>query len=165
MTGRAVLRRALGALAGLALATVLAGQLGLFGGAAPADLGVHEGRLKPPASTPNSVSSQAGLWPAGAGTDYARIEPIALRGDGPATMARLKSIVEQMPGARIVTSRPDYLYVQFTTRWLKFVDDTEFWVDPEASVVQVRSASRVGSGDLGVNRARVEEIRGRLVAS
>jgi uncharacterized protein (DUF1499 family) len=164
MTGRAVLRRVFGALAGLAVATWMAAQLGLFGGVAPADLGVREGRLKAPSSTPNSVSSQAGLWPAGPGTDYARIEPIALRGDGHATMARLKSIVERMPGARIVASRPDYLYVQFTTRWMKFVDDTEFWFDPEARVIQVRSASRVGSGDLGVNRARVEEIRGQLLA-
>jgi uncharacterized protein (DUF1499 family) len=162
VTVRAVLRRALGALAGLALATVVAGQLGHFGGAAPADLGVHEGRLKPPASTPNSVSSQAGLWPAGAGTDYARIEPIALRGDGPATMARLKSIVERMPGARIVAARPDYLYVQFTTKLMRFVDDTEFWFDPAAGVIHVRSASRIGGKDFGVNRARIEAIRERL---
>jgi hypothetical protein len=52
--------------------------------------------------------------------------------------------------------------VQFQTPWLKFVDDTEFWYDPAAKVVQVRSASRVGRKDFGVNRARVESIRSRL---
>jgi uncharacterized protein (DUF1499 family) len=45
---------------------------------------------------------------------------------------------------------------------MRFVDDVEFWVDPAAGVVQVRSASRVGRKDLGVNRARIEAIRERL---
>ena len=45
---------------------------------------------------------------------------------------------------------------------MKFVDDTEFWYDPAAQVVQVRSASRVGRRDFGVNRARVESIRAQL---
>ncbi len=69
-----------------------------------------------------------------------------------------------MAGARIVERRPDYLYVQFTSRLMRFVDDAEFWFDPAAGVVQVRSASRVGRGDLGVNRARIEAIRERLAA-
>jgi len=47
---------------------------------------------------------------------------------------------------------------------MRYVDDTEFWFDPGAGVVQVRSASRVGSSDLGVNRARIEAIRARLAA-
>jgi uncharacterized protein (DUF1499 family) len=47
---------------------------------------------------------------------------------------------------------------------MRFVDDAEFWFDPVAGVIQVRSASRVGRGDLGVNRARIESIRARLAA-
>ena len=47
---------------------------------------------------------------------------------------------------------------------MRFVDDTEFWFDPAAQVVQVRSSSRVGHGDLGVNRERIEHIRARLAA-
>jgi uncharacterized protein (DUF1499 family) len=164
MTGLTVLRGALWALAGLATVSLVSGQLGLFSGQTPANLGVRDGRLKPPSKTPNSVSSQANLWP-GAENDHSLIDPIAVVGDGPATIARLEAIVGTYPGARIVESRPDYLYVQFTSRWMKFVDDTEFWFDPVAQVIQVRSASRVGRKDLGVNRARVETIRGRLVAS
>ena len=67
-----------------------------------------------------------------------------------------------MPGASVVESKPGYLYVRFTTRWLKFVDDTEFWADPAAGVVQVRSASRLGKKDFGANRARIEAIRASL---
>lgn len=151
-------------LVGLPLATVAAGQLGLLAGRPPADLGVRDGRLKPPSRTPNSVSSQADLWP-GVGTrDDARIAPFPLTRDGPGTIAQLRSLVVAMPGATLVTERPDYLYVTFRTRWLGFVDDAEFWFDPSAQVVHVRSASRVGRKDFGVNRARIEELRGRLSA-
>ena len=67
-----------------------------------------------------------------------------------------------LPGAQVVAARDDYLYAQFATRWLGFVDDGEFWVDPAAGVVHVRSASRVGRSDFGVNRQRIEAIRERL---
>jgi uncharacterized protein (DUF1499 family) len=156
-----LLRMAAGTIAVVAALTLAAGQAGLFGGTPPADLGVRDGRLAPPSATPNSVSSQVALWP-DRPVEYARIEPVAMLGDGPATIARIRAVVEAMPGARVIEARPDYLYAQFTTRWMKFVDDTEFWYDPAAQVVQVRSASRVGRRDFGVNRARVESIRAQL---
>jgi uncharacterized protein (DUF1499 family) len=139
-------------------------RLGLFSGSTPANLGLREGKLKPPSKTPNSVSSQAALWPDAQQREAAAIAPLALKGDGPATIARLAQIIEGMDGARIVERRPDYVYAQFTTKWMRFVDDTEFWFDPAAGVIQVRSASRVGRSDLGVNRARIEAIRARLAA-
>ena len=48
---------------------------------------------------------------------------------------------------------------------MKFVDDVEFWFDPKAQVIQVRSASRVGEGDMGVNRKRIEAVRAALAAA
>jgi uncharacterized protein (DUF1499 family) len=158
---------------GLALvvvAVLLAARFGAFSGSAPGNLGVRDGRLKPPAKTPNSVSSQAELWPDVAQKDYAQIAPIVLvtssaeggAGDGKATIAKIAQIVEGLPGARVVERRDDYLYAQFTTALMRFVDDVEFWFDPAANVVQVRSASRVGRKDFGVNRARIENIRARL---
>jgi uncharacterized protein (DUF1499 family) len=147
----------------LAAATVLAGQFGLFKGQPPSDLGVREGRLKAPAGTPNSVSSQASLWPGHPQAQAAQIAPLALKnGDGPATMAALLQVVRTAPGAVVVKSEPDYLYAQFTTPLMKYVDDVEFWLDPAAGVVQVRSASRLGASDLGANRQRVEAIRAHL---
>jgi uncharacterized protein (DUF1499 family) len=149
----------------LALGLVAAGQFGLLKGTPPSDLGVRDGRLKPPATSPNSVSSQAGLYPEHPRRVSAEIAPLALRGDGPATLAKIKAIVEGTPGALVVKAEPGYLYAQFTTRWMKFTDDVEFWFDPAAGVVQVRSASRLGEGDLGANRKRIEAIRQRLAAS
>lgn len=138
---------------------VVAGQFGLLSGRAPKDLGVRDGRLKPPSRTPNSVSSQAHLYPDAPQKDDAAIAPLPLTGDPAAAIARLRRIVESMPGARVVDVRPDYLYAQFTTKWLRFVDDVEFWASPAEGVIHVRSASRVGRKDFGVNRRRVEAIR------
>jgi len=157
---------ALATLALLLVPLLVAGQAGWLSGRAPAGLGVRDGRLKPPAETPNSVSSQADLH---AGTaalvDYARIAPLAGGADPVATLARLRAMIEATPGTRIVEARPDYLYVQFATRWLKFVDDAEFWASPAEGVIHVRSASRLGRRDFGVNRERIETLRAALAAT
>ncbi len=138
---------------------VAAGQLGFLAGQAPADLGVRQGRLKPPSLTPNSVSSQAALYPDNPQRAYADVAPLHYTGDGKAAMARLARIVSHMPRTTVVTSGPAYLYAQCRTRLLGFTDDLEFYLDEPAGVIQVRSASRLGKGDLGVNRKRVEALR------
>ena len=148
----------------VALAAVAAGQFGLLQGHAPANLGVRDGRLLPPSRTPNSVTSQAALHPDNPQRAYADIAPLKLQGTGPQTIARIRRIVGEMPGAEVVKGAPDYLYVRFTTRIMKFVDDAEFWYDPSVQAIQVRSASRLGSKDFGVNRSRIEQIRHRLTA-
>lgn len=152
-------------LAVLALLLLAAGQAGLLAGQAPTDLGVREGRLKPPSRTPNSVSSQAGLYAQHPVQAAAAIAPLAWRGDAAKAMPTLAGVVAGMPGAVVVKQGPDYLYVQFTSRWLGFVDDAEFWFDPAQKVVQVRSASRVGRKDFDVNRQRIEHIRAMLATA
>lgn len=147
----------------LAVVAVLAGQLGFLSGNTPGDLGVKDGRLKPPSHTENSVSSQAALHPDHPMRGYADIAPLALSGDGPATIAKLSKQLQGMPGVKIVQDKGDgYLYAQCTTPLMKFVDDLELWFDPVNQVVQVRSASRVGRKDFGVNRQRVETLRAGL---
>lgn len=146
----------------LAASTLLAARLGAFAGRMPPDLGHRDGKLKPPSNTPNSVSSQTHRGVEHPMQDYARIAPLAVHGSGTATIARIQAIVQAMPGAGVVRSDPDYLYVQFSSRWMKFVDDTEFWFDAASGVVHVRSASRLGRTDFGVNRARIEAIRRAL---
>jgi uncharacterized protein (DUF1499 family) len=156
----------LAVLAVLVALLLIAGQIGWLSGKAPDDLGVRNGRLKAPSSTPNSVSSQADLHKGTAArVDYARIAPLAGGADPAATMARLHAVVAAMPGARIVESKPDYLYVQFETRVFRFVDDAEFWASPAEGVIHVRSASRLGRGDQGVNRERIEQIRAAMAAA
>lgn len=119
----------------------------------PAHLGVQNGRLAPCKRTPNCVSSQA---------DFADAEhyvaPIEYRG----SMQELRRAVESLPGATVITERENYLYAECRTRLMRFVDDLELAYDAAAGLVHVRSASRLGRRDFGVNRARVEELR-RLI--
>lgn len=146
----------------LPLLLLAAGQFGLLMGRPPAEPGLRDGKLKPPSRTPNSVSSQAALWPEGEyAVEYATIEPLSFTQDAALAMNRLRDVLVNWPGARIVENNPDYIAVQFETRWLRFVDDAEFLLDPAARVIHVRSASRLGRKDFGVNRARIEAIRKR----
>src|SRR5438045_446161 len=135
-----VVKLLLVAIVALAVIAIAAGQLGFLRGEKPDDLGVRDGRLKPPSYTENSVSSQAALYPEHPQRAYAQIAPIALQGDGPATIAKIRRVVEAMPGAAVIESRSDYLYAQFTSRLMKYVDDVEFWYDPAAQAIQARSA-------------------------
>ncbi|MDY7574000.1 DUF1499 domain-containing protein [Actimicrobium sp. CCI2.3] len=146
----------------LPLGLLAVGQLGLLSGKRPEDLGLHGGMLKPPVLTSsNVVSSYARLQPH---TDYHVIAPIQYTGDGKAAFRKLAGLVGKMDGVSVITSNPDYLYAQFQTRLLKFVDDVEFVLDEPAGVIQMRSASRLGIKDLGTNRQRLETIRLRFNA-
>jgi uncharacterized protein (DUF1499 family) len=144
-------------LAVLAAGVLVAGQLGLFAGSRPTDLGVHDGMLKAPGvGARNVVSSQAASQPH---NDSNLIAPLHFEGDPNAAFARLQALLRTMDGATIVSSEPGYLHVEFRSRMLHFVDDAEFLLDAKNGVIQMRSASRVGRGDFGVNRARLERIR------
>jgi uncharacterized protein (DUF1499 family) len=152
-------------LCGLLALLLIVARFGLFAGQPPSDLGVADGRLKAPSLTPNSVSSQAALYAGHPQAAYAQIAPIALlNGDGPGSMRALAKVLTGQPDIRLVTQRPDYLQAEATTRWLRFVDDLEFWFNPQAGVIEVRSASRLGRQDFGVNRQRLERIRAAYLA-
>jgi len=146
------------------VATVIVlGQLGLLHGRQPQNLGVKEGRLKPPSRTENSVSSQASLYPDHPQLKYASIEPFPTQGNGQAAIQKLARILAEMPGTVVVKQETDYIYAQSTTKLLKFTDDVEFWLDPVANVIHVRSSSRLGGRDFAVNRKRVETIRAQFL--
>jgi uncharacterized protein (DUF1499 family) len=91
--------------------------------------------------------------------DAHRVEPLRFEGDAAQAFARLRELAARWPGAAIVAEAPGYFHAEFSTRWLRFVDDVEFHLDPSGRVIQVRSASRLGHSDLGTNRRRVEAIR------
>ncbi len=152
-------------LAGLLILASILVQFGALRGNRPADIGVANGRLKPPSPTPNSISSQAALYPDHPQRAYAEIAPLPLKNaSGPASLLALAAVLGAMPGITVVEQRPDYLYAQAETRWMKFTDDLEFWFNPARGIVELRSASRLGRKDFGVNRARVEAIRAAYLA-
>jgi uncharacterized protein (DUF1499 family) len=132
--------------------------MGLFSGTRPDNLGVHDARLAPPKRTPNNVNSQVDK---NADAEH-YIEPLRYRGDAGKAWEALRGIVGGMQRARVVKSEPDYLYAEFTTRLMGYVDDAEFYLDRQAGLIHVRSASRLGRRDFGVNRERIESIRAML---
>jgi uncharacterized protein (DUF1499 family) len=151
------------AILGVALVVVIAGQLGLLRGSAPQDLGVKDGKLKPPSRTPNSVSSQADLYPDHPQVAYARIDALHYEGDGQAALAKLAKLLAGQDRTVVVQQTKDYVYAQCTTAILHFTDDVEFWLNPDKPQIEVRSASRIGRKDFNVNRERIEVLR-RLLA-
>lgn len=118
----------------------------------PAGLGVKDGRLAPCPATPNCVSSQS------ADKEHA-IEPLRYREGTVNAIADVKTVVNSMRRANIVVATDSYLHAEFTSAIFRFVDDVEFLCDDRARIIHVRSASRVGKSDFGVNRKRVEEFR------
>jgi uncharacterized protein (DUF1499 family) len=129
-----------------------------FSGKRPSTLGVKDNKLSLCPNSPNCVNSQT------PGSDKQHsIAPLAYRSNPEQAMMRLKSVVQGMERTKIVTDQKDYLHVEFTTALMGFVDDVEFYLDPKSGVIHVRSASRLGQSDMGVNRKRVEEIRAKLL--
>ena len=128
--------------------------MGLFSGSRPVGLGFNNGQFKPPSLNPNTVSSTVEKSD---GVHY--IAPIAFSGDPVAAWDKLTRIVKAETGATLITEKSDYLYAEFKSAKMGFVDDVEFALDTKANVVQVRSGSRLGVRDLGVNRKRIEAIR------
>lgn len=147
----------------LGILLLMAGQFGLLSGKQPSNLGVTDGKLKAPSKTENSVSSQAALHAGHPMQTYAAIAPLAYTGDAATAWARLERAVSALPRTSIAANTAGasgrYMYAQSTTLLLRFTDDVEFWQDEANHVIHVRSSSRLGQKDFGVNRKRIESVR------
>ena len=115
------------------------------------ETGLLNGKLRPCPGTPNCVVSED------SGKD-SYIEPLTFSGEPGAAWEHAKEALTGL-GGRIEKDTGDYLWATFRSRIWRFVDDTELRLDAADKVIHVRSASRVGRGDLGVNRKRVERLR------
>ena len=130
----------------LLLGTILA----LMSSNIPASEAIHA--LAPCPASPNCVCSQS------ADQDHF-IEPIHFTGDASQAWKRLKSALDLEHRFTVVEDTGNYLHAEARSLLFRFVDDIEFVLNPDAGVIRVRSASRVGYSDFGVNRRRVERIR------
>ena len=115
-------------------------------GEAPQNIGVNEGRLSPCPESPNCVSSFESDEEHG-------IDPLS------ANLQEIEEVLVGLSEANIVSASENYLYAEFTSRIMRYVDDVEFLYDRNSGQTHVRSASRVGYSDLGANRNRIERIR------
>ena len=121
-------------------------------GKRPGKLGVSNGILTPCPKSPNCVSSQA--------TDEKhRIEPLKYTGSRKNSKDKLLQVIRSIKRGKVVTEEKKYIHVEFRSALWRFTDDVEFYFDDNSKTIQVRSAARLGSYDLGVNRKRIERIR------
>lgn len=114
--------------------------------------GLNNGHLEPCPSSPNCVVSQDG-------DEKHAVEPIVYNGDRSDVKEALLKVLSVVPRTEVIEDNGDYIRTESTSRIFKFVDDAEFYFPKDENVIQVRSASRVGESDLGVNRRRIEQIR------
>lgn len=129
----------------------------LLEGSRPGNLGVRDGRLAPCPASPNCVSSDA------RDADHA-VEPLRLAQPAEKAWRAIRETVAALPRTAFVTETEDYLHAECRSALLGFVDDLELHLRPAEGIIAVRSASRLGYSDLGVNRKRVEELRAALRA-
>ena len=121
-------------------------------------LGINNAKLKECPNTPNCVSSMT--------DDPAYyIEPIIITGTQKEIKKEIISVVNSLENTNIIISEDNYIRVEVHSNFFHFIDDVEFYFPETKSediVIHVRSASRVGYSDLGVNRERIELIRSKL---
>lgn len=118
----------------------------------PGNLGLRNGKLSACPGTPNCVCSQDDH-------EAHAIEPLSFRGDPALAWERLNGVMKSWPRTTIIAATETYLHAECRSLVFRFTDDVEFRLDPVARVIHIRSASRAGRSDLGVNRRRVEAIR------
>jgi len=118
-------------------------------GEPPQNIGVREGRLTACPDSPNCVSSFES-------SEEHSISALA------ADLSQVQQILLAMDEANIVEQSTNYLYAEFTSSLMGYVDDVEFLYDANSGQTHVRSASRLGYSDMGANRKRIEAIRSRL---
>jgi uncharacterized protein (DUF1499 family) len=87
-----------------------------------------------------------------------------LAGNSEKAWAEIRAKVDALPRSRIVTATENYLHATLKSRLFGFIDDLELKLDPQTKMIGIRSASRTGAYDLGVNRRRVENLRQQLKA-
>ena len=121
----------------------------------PHNFGLKNNMLLPCPKSPNCVLSQAS-------DAKHKIKPIYYATSVEAAKERLNQVILSISDARIITQNEVYWHVEFTTRWLRFIDDVEFYFPESEALIHLRSASRSGYWDLGVNRKRTKEIRSRF---
>ncbi len=125
-------------------------------GTRPSNLGATNGKLISCPDSPNCVNSQMDKM------DSHFIEPLKYSKDLKEATGDLKTLISKIPKTNLIVEKEAYLYFEFTSKLMGYVDDVEFYFDDLNKTIHVRSASRLGKSDLGVNRKRIESIRSEL---
>ncbi len=126
-------------------------------GQRPTNLGISDNKLAACPPSPNCVSSDAA-------DEAHKVNPLVFNPPAEAAWETAKQAVSEMPRTKIISATHDYLHAECSSAVFGFVDDLELHLRPDENTIAIRSASRLGHSDLGVNRNRVEKLRAAFVA-
>ena len=141
---------------------ILTGVLGVMGAIViymlvknnltPNNLGVNNGKLAKMPNKPNAVSSQTE-------EKDKKVEALEFKGNLKNSKDQVIKAIEDYGNDKIIKNEANYIYVVFTTGIMKYHDDVEFYFDESKRIIQIRSASRIGYSDMGLNRERYNKLR------
>jgi uncharacterized protein (DUF1499 family) len=138
------------------LITSIAGMLGaslLIGACSTPQLGTSNGMFQACSFAPHCVSSTES-------DPQKYIAPIVV--SSPQEWQRLQQLVLAIPRTKIAVQNVNYLHAVTSTDIMHYKDDVELLYSPAKNAVDIRSSSRVGYYDFGINRARLEQLRSQL---
>ncbi|MGH4123952.1 MAG: DUF1499 domain-containing protein [Clostridium sp.] len=118
----------------------------------PKNLGVNKGKLAQMPNKPNAVSSETE-------EKDKKVEALVFKGNLKNSKDMIIKVIENYGNAKIIKKETNYIYAIFTTGIMKYHDDVEFYFDESKKLIQIRSASRIGYSDMGLNRERYNKLR------
>jgi len=133
----------------------LIGLAAIAQGATEEQLNMQDQRLLPCPNSPNCVSTMD------AAESHA-IAPYRYQKSLQEAKAVLKQVFSAFPRTELVKEKEDSLHFEVRSFLFQFVDDAEFWFDEGSQTIHFRAAARSGYYDFGVNRKRMEDLRGML---
>jgi len=122
-----------------------------LGASRPQNLGVNDGLLSPCPDSPNCVCTQDD-------SPEHQMKPIPFTDSPDDALERIKAAIQSLPRTALISESKTYLHFEVRSLIYRYVDDVEIYIDAPQKLIHFRSASRVGKSDMGVNRARMDEL-------
>jgi len=155
-----ILKYSLIVLALLSIIVIIVPMVGLLDGTRPEKLGIQNNKLRDCPGSPNCVTSYSDV---NSDIEEFNIEPLPFESTAIHSIQKIRNTVATIKGITIITETENYIHAECRSKYLGFIDDLEVYCDEQQKVCLVRSASRLGHSDFGVNRKRVEKIRKILI--
>lgn len=146
---------------GVILLSILAGFVGLYilllifiqiVSKRPTNIGVKDGKLAECPDIPNCYSTDTSI-------EHLKVDFIPLIQDVSYSKRIMKEVIAGMSRTKLIKETNDYLYFEFRSLAWRFIDDVELYFNESTKNIHIRSASRIGTNDYGMNPKRIEEIR------
>lgn len=119
-------------------------------GKPPSNIGLSGQKLAACPSSPNCVSSDSDA--------VHKVLPLQLKMPANEAWNEVAELISSQLDVRIISKTENYLHAEYKSTFFGFIDDLELHLRPDEQIIAIRSASRLGYSDFGVNRKRVNVL-------